>query len=309
VQRNGTAVVTKVNRHICDINRDTTHKPALGHLDPSAQNDGVREYRAMKANALAHTNTADEAGEASTPYLHIALHGKKNRKDGHRRDCDIEIGTVNGQSCDIETRDWFAKRLREELASRGIKIDGRAVDIKKDVRLSGDATKVMGPRVHGPNYKTIQLEICRDLRFNHTEELADIMRVLLEDFTRTFAGKEDQADAVAGGTSDTAADVGATIEPTDVAEVPSYNLKVRYASKEMVRKGAIGISPQLASRIGTGDGGFVSIFSGDGRAVELIGVVVKNGLDDDSIMMSKRLRETFGTEPGASIELSIYDYD
>ena len=105
-------------------------------------------------------NTESIKIEASSPYLHIAIHGKKDKDPNVEWDSDIEIGTLNGQACDKKTRDWFAQRLAEELAARGIKIGGQEVDIKTDVHFVGDMTKIMGPKDHGNNYKN-DLPFCR----------------------------------------------------------------------------------------------------------------------------------------------------
>lgn len=190
----GSAIVGTTNRSICDINR----YPDFGDgLDPGSQEEGVKEYRIHKKRVLENSGNMGEQGEALKPFLHVAIHGKKNFDGNKHGDSDIEVGTARGSSCsDSEVVNWFTSRMQEKMRERGVVInpslnrnDDRSDNspiVKNDVRLWGHASKDEGRKTHGDNFMTIQLEISRQLRQKYQQEIADILTEIIEEFTEKY---------------------------------------------------------------------------------------------------------------------------
>lgn len=195
-----TVIVSKISRQVGDVNRAPRYRAAFGAIDPEAQQNAIEEYRDQKKEALKHGKhfTVDANGRtiASAPYLHIALHGKKDFSASVRGDADIIIGTLRGKTCSADVQQWFESALQAKLALKGVDINDRAPVIKSNTRMAGDMTKIEGRKAHSDKYNTIQLEICRHIRDQFTGEMAEILTELLREFTEKFVNHpESQVEA------------------------------------------------------------------------------------------------------------------
>jgi len=107
----------------------------------------------------------DGNGKLSKPYLHLALHGMRDKWN-----LDIEIGTLHGKTCSPEVKEWFVGEIKKHF--RRVQIDGRFCgDPSKSVHRCGDKisdTEYLG---YGKNFNTIQIEISRTLRENCQKKL------------------------------------------------------------------------------------------------------------------------------------------
>ncbi|MBT7736645.1 hypothetical protein HN709_03070, partial [Candidatus Peregrinibacteria bacterium] len=324
-QLGATVIVGKVNRAVADLNRGTQHMTGLDSLDSGAQEKAISEYRAQKAEALRHARRISADSRSLAPYLHVALHGKKDYEQSRPNDSDIEIGSVNGRSCDKETRDWFASRLISELAVRNIRIDGRAPIVIRDKRLKGDPTKVAGPMAHGKKYKTLQIEVSSHLRKNHGEAIAAILVKLLQEFSDEV-GSQEEPQGIQKATSDVAIDVaspesepkdasGEKAQSPDLAEDQTssesvekpqkFRLKVREQFKSQV--GKVSISKATADKIGATPGCFISISAND-RQIEIAEVHVPEKLRNDVILLDAKSREFLGLKAAeeSDFQVSVY---
>ncbi len=172
---NCNGIIAVVSRTIADLNRPPD----------SSNKDAICEYRKIIKTILEHIGILDKNSKLVTPYLHLAIHGMKDRKDK-----DIELGTNHGKTCSPNVRDWFVKNFTDKchkLISKDIKIvlDKQFTgDVSKSYHRKGDKlTKYIG---YGENFNTIQIEICRSLRENNLNELIVIFTELIKDFNEKF---------------------------------------------------------------------------------------------------------------------------
>lgn len=180
----GTSMITTVNRGVCDINRYPDFK---GTLDADAQRGGVEEYRRFKEEILRRAGNIGASGEAVRPFLHIALHGKKDFDPARSNDSDIELGTARGASCaDKNVVEWLEELFKRKLAEKNVVVRGMAPVVNADVRLWGDQSKSEGRRQHGDSFMTVQVEVCREIRNKYGSELAQIFAELIQEFTNKF---------------------------------------------------------------------------------------------------------------------------
>lgn len=180
----GTSMITTVSRGVCDINRYPDFK---GTMDADAQKGGVEEYRRFKEEILRRVGNLGASGEAVRPFLHIALHGKKDFDSARANDSDIELGTARGASCaDKNVVEWLEEALRRKLAEKNVILRNAAPVVNTDVRLWGDPSKSEGSRQHGDNFMTVQMEVCRNIRNKYDSELAQIFAELIQEFTNKF---------------------------------------------------------------------------------------------------------------------------
>ena len=62
----------------------------------------IDEYRQTIKQILEHIDYLDENGRLLKPFLHLAIHGMRDKWKE-----DIEIGTLYGRTCSLEVKDWF----------------------------------------------------------------------------------------------------------------------------------------------------------------------------------------------------------
>ena len=191
--KNGTVVIAKVNRLIADLNRFRNFEKVLFRKN-NKQEKAIDEYREDKVKILKDKGIIDENGDATKPFLHIAIHGKKDYDPNRENDCDIEIGTREKEgsrtnsTCDARVKEWFKEELIKGLKDRGIQISegsgSRDSLVGDNIRLRGHESKEVNRKKHSGYFNTIQLEICNQLRMKHPKEIGKILHDLLVRFTK-----------------------------------------------------------------------------------------------------------------------------
>ena len=167
---NCSGIIAIVSRTIVDLNR----------LRNSNNEEGNDEYRQTIREILGHIGNLDGNGKLSRPYLHLALHGMKDKWN-----VDIEIGTLHGKTCSPEVKEWFVSEIKKHF--RRVQIDGRFCgDPSKSVHRCGDKisdTEYLG---YGKNFNTIQIEISRTLRENYQKKLINTFSGIVNHFNEKF---------------------------------------------------------------------------------------------------------------------------
>ncbi|KKM72792.1 hypothetical protein LCGC14_1417030, partial [marine sediment metagenome] len=120
-----------------------------------------------------YTIILDNNNKVIKPYLHLALHGMKNYPNK-----EIEVGTINNQTCSNEIFIWFKKKLEEiskELFNRDLKI-------VYNKQFIGNISK----RVHRENYgnlfNTIQIEFNKALRMDYLSKITEVLSTIVKNF-------------------------------------------------------------------------------------------------------------------------------
>ena len=175
-------IIKKINCHgiIGTVSRDNAD---LNRYPDQKNSKAIKEYRQTIGNILEHMGILNEEKErVMKPYLHLAIHGIKNKVHGPEV---IEIGTRSGKTCSPEVKKW----LRGEL-------DGGAWEILVDKEKIGDPSKIVhrfGDKIsdlyytgYGENFNTFQIEISRTLREKHQIELINIFSGIISSFNEEF---------------------------------------------------------------------------------------------------------------------------
>ena len=167
---NCSGIIAIVSRTIVDLNRPRN----------SNNEEGIDEYRQTIREILGHIGNLDGNGKLSRPYLHLALHGMKDKWNA-----DIEIGTLHGKTCSPEVKKWFVSEIKKHF--RRVQIDGRFCgDPSKPAHRCGDKisdTEYLG---YGKNFNTIQIEISRTLREKNQKDLIGIFSNIILKYNREF---------------------------------------------------------------------------------------------------------------------------
>ena len=167
---NCSGIIATKSRTIVDLNRQRNE----------SNKEAIDEYRITIRDILKHVGILNENEKLLKPYLHLAVHGMKDRINK-----DIEIGTSFGKSCSPKVKKWFEKETKKHF--RRVQIDGRFCgDPSKSVHRCGD--KISDPEYlgYGKNYNTIQIEISRTLREKHQEDIINIFCNIIKKFNKEF---------------------------------------------------------------------------------------------------------------------------
>lgn len=202
-------VVAKRSRLLADLNRswwkrgDFFFHQIWAKAKEYSQSARAAFYWAAKPRVEKAVGL-DETGIARAPFLHLALHGMKNRED-----FDIILGGTS--IVDPPVLEWFNRRLSEEIEKRnliGAKGERAKVVIASPNDLAtedyiGDPSlahyrraPLKNPLQHpfwGGNFNTIQLEISNRLRTDEgkREILGQIIADLAKEFPSVFHEKRE----------------------------------------------------------------------------------------------------------------------
>lgn len=167
---NCSGIIAIVSRTIVDLNRPRNIN----------NEEGIDEYRQTIREILGYIGNLDGNGKLSRPYLHLALHGMKDKWN-----VDIEIGTLHDKACSPEVKEWFVSEIKKHF--RRVQIDGRYCgDPSKSVHRCGDKisdTEYLG---YGKNFNTVQIEISRTLREKNQKDLIGIFSNIVLKYNREF---------------------------------------------------------------------------------------------------------------------------
>jgi len=167
---NCSGIIAIVSRTIFDLNRPRNIN----------NEEGIDEYRQTKREILEYIGNLDGNGKLSRPYLHIALHGMKDKWN-----VDIEIGTLHGKTCSPKVKEWFVSEIKKHFSK--VQIDGRFPgDSSKPVHRCGDQTSDLNYLGYGNNFNTFQIEISRTLREKHQKDITNIFCNIIKKFNKEF---------------------------------------------------------------------------------------------------------------------------
>ena len=167
---NCSGIIAIVSRTIVDLNRPRNIN----------NKEAIDEYRQTIREILEHIGNLDGNGKLSRPYLHLAIHGMRDKGN-----VDFEIGTLHGKTCSPEVTKWLVNEIRKH--GKRAKTDGRFPgDSSKPVHRCGDQTSDLNYLGYGNNFNTFQLEISRTLRENHQKELINIFSDIIIHFNEKF---------------------------------------------------------------------------------------------------------------------------
>lgn len=169
-------IISTVSRMECDLNRS-----------PNKENqEGIKEYRKTIKDILRFLYLLDaEQTPIMKPYLHLSFHGMK---DVHYGPFAIEIGTLRGQSCSPEIKQWFGNLLTKKVNK--ISSD---IQIVFDTKFIGDKSIIfhrlgdgMDYTGYGDHFHTFQIELSRTLRRKYYTKISYLFAEMMMDFQTTF---------------------------------------------------------------------------------------------------------------------------
>ena len=167
---NCSGIITIVSRTIVDLNRPRNIN----------NKEGIDEYRQTIREILEHIGNLDGNRKSSKPYLHLALHGMKDKWN-----IDIEIGKLHGKTCSPEVKEWFVSEIKKHFGR--VQIDGRFPgDFSKPVHRCGDQTSDPNYLGYGNNFNTFQIEINRTLREEKQKYLIDTFSDIILKYNNEF---------------------------------------------------------------------------------------------------------------------------
>lgn len=169
-------IIATVSREVADLNRspDSTNLAA------------VAEYRETIYELLQHSEALDDDGHVRSPFLHLSLHGMRDRSH-----MDIELGTVFGNSCSEDLLRWLLSDIRRW--ARCLR-NGRLVPIIVDnqelfgepvIASHRNGDQASGYAGYGHHFNSVQIEIARWLRDSHSDELVEFFAGLIKSFPPT----------------------------------------------------------------------------------------------------------------------------
>ena len=167
---NCSAIIATVSRTIADINRSRNEE----------NGEAIDEYRASIRQILEHLNIIDIDGTLLKPYLHLAIHGMKDKNNN-----EIEIGTRYGATCSEHVKNWVVEEIIKSFTSTGIDRNFPG-DPSKSVHRLGDLNNNQNYSGYRENFNTIQLEFSLRLRQNHRKEIIKMLGDLILKFSRVF---------------------------------------------------------------------------------------------------------------------------
>lgn len=159
-------IVATVSRTVMDLNRPKNIK----------NYEAVDEYRQTIKEILQHNNILNENEKLLKPYLHLAVHGMSDDWSE-----DIEIGTLHGNSCSAEIKEWLIKKIKKQKLK--FCIDKRFCgDISLAAHRSGD-NNYSG---YGNNFNSFHIEICKILRQRYQRKLINMFCDIIISFNKEF---------------------------------------------------------------------------------------------------------------------------
>jgi len=106
----------------------------------------IKEFRDAINSILKHLKILDEKKKLTKPYLHLAIHGMKDRQNK-----DIEIGTRYNQTCSKNVFLWFKNQLEKKC----YEIFRKTIKIHYNQEFIGDKSKSVHRRQYGNLFNTI----------------------------------------------------------------------------------------------------------------------------------------------------------
>jgi hypothetical protein len=167
---NCSGIIAIVSRTVADLNRPPNNK----------NKEAINEYRQTIKEILVHTGNLEKDGKLTRPYLHLAIHGMKDKWGS-----DIEIGTLNNKTCSPEVKKWFVSEIKKRIKKSQIDKNFPG-DISKSFHRHGDQTGVLSYIGYGTNFNTFQIEISRTLRENYRKGLIGIFSDIILRFNEQF---------------------------------------------------------------------------------------------------------------------------
>lgn len=167
-------IIAKVPREKADLNQFPTEEswPA------------VNQYRDTIRYLLQRDNLINQKGEVRFPFLHISLHGMRNRSSK-----DVELGTFFGESCSPDVLHWLLRRFRSWATE--LNHDHRepiVIDNDRGDALYGHPVIAThrngydGNPGYGSNYDTVQVELAHWLRNEHKKEIIELLTGVAKEF-------------------------------------------------------------------------------------------------------------------------------
>lgn len=166
---NCSGIISTVSRTVADLNRTRN----------TNNEDAINEYRQTIEEILEHLNILNKNGKLSKPYLHLSIHGMKDR------DSEIEIGTLNNKTCSPEVKKWLVSKIKEY--KKKVQIDEIFPgDSSKLVHRCGEQRSNSNYLGYGNSFNTFQIEINRTLRKNQQKGLIKMLSDIVICFNREF---------------------------------------------------------------------------------------------------------------------------
>jgi N-formylglutamate amidohydrolase len=167
---NCSGIIAIVSRKIIDLNRPRN----------SNNKEEIDEYRQTIREILGNIGNLDRNEKLSRPYLHLAIHGMRDKGN-----VDIEIGTLHNKTCSPEVTKWLVNEIQKH--DKKVQTDGRFPgDSSKPVHRCGDQTSDLNYLGYGNNFNTFQIEISRTLREKNQKELIDIFSNIILKYNIEF---------------------------------------------------------------------------------------------------------------------------
>lgn len=165
---NASGIIATISRSKMDLNRPRSpiNAPAID------------EYRETIKEIIESKGILDGREKLTKNYLHLAIHGMKNRKSA-----EFEIGTLNGASCSPQIIDWFMKRLKS-ISSKYALNRHYPGNKSKSYHRNGDPSS--GYHGYGDKFHTIQIEINRTWRKTKQNELVKFLSEVITEFDREY---------------------------------------------------------------------------------------------------------------------------
>jgi hypothetical protein len=148
-----------VPRTLVDLNRDID-------FNNVASVQAHAQQRKAFHHILRHKNSINGRGEIDSCFLYISLHGMKNYFSADLVPIDIELGTRWGALCDEDTSQYL-KVILSYSETYNVLLDNKFVGTRSLYwHINGDP-RIPSYKGYGQNLKVIQVELSRDLRFDH----------------------------------------------------------------------------------------------------------------------------------------------
>jgi len=160
-------IKSKLPRTEIDLNREISSK----------NKEAIKKYREIIQKIL--TTKKIENKLKVQPFLHISIHGMKDRKEK-----DIEIGTRNKILSNPEIYTWFIETTKKHFNKFKVVIDKEFKGSKiLEQHRFGDNT---GHKGFGINYNIFQIEFSKTLRETHKKEIIKYLEKITKEFQIKF---------------------------------------------------------------------------------------------------------------------------
>lgn len=165
-------IIGIVSRNEADLNR-----PPINGENQNA----VFEYRRTIQNILIKHELLSEDGLLVSPFLHLQIHGMKDRSLDPRNayELDIEIGTRFTDTCSPSVEKWLLSLANDWAKSvkahKNVIIGANKYfrgDRTKSYHRHGDGNSYKG---YGENFHTLQIEFSNWLRTKHQSAIEKLL--------------------------------------------------------------------------------------------------------------------------------------